>query len=93
MSEPAWQKANINKVHPHKFRRTLAARAIDKGRLIEQVQHLLGHKKLMQRCNPVLRTANLIMNTKKRLCISDIITRAAAPFLCTELGIITALIN
>ena len=31
------------KVHPHKFRRTLATKAIDKWMSIEQVQHLLGH--------------------------------------------------
>lgn len=40
------QKADLNKVHPHKFRRTLATRAIDKGMPIEQVQHLLGHVKI-----------------------------------------------
>ena len=37
---------DINKVHPHKFRRTLATRAIDKGMPIEQVQKLLGHQKI-----------------------------------------------
>jgi len=37
------RKLNINKVHPHKFRRTLATNAIDKGMPIEQVQKLLGH--------------------------------------------------
>lgn len=36
----------INRVHPHKFRRTLATMAIDKGMPIEQLQHLLGHKKI-----------------------------------------------
>ena len=36
-------KCNISKVHPHKFRRTLATNAIDKGMPIEQVQKLLGH--------------------------------------------------
>ena len=36
-------KCNIKKVHPHKFRRTLATNAIDKGMPIEQVQKLLGH--------------------------------------------------
>lgn len=36
----------ITKVHPHKFRRTLATRAIDKGMPIEQVQRLLGHSKI-----------------------------------------------
>ena len=40
------EKADLNKVHPHKFRRTLATRAIDKGMPIEQVQHLLGHVKI-----------------------------------------------
>ena len=40
------QIANINKVHPHKFRRTLATMAIDKGMPIEQVQKLLGHVKI-----------------------------------------------
>lgn len=36
-------EANIKKVHPHKFRRTMATNAIDKGMPIEQVQRLLGH--------------------------------------------------
>lgn len=40
------RKLSINKVHPHKFRRTLATRAIDKGMPIEQVQQLLGHQKI-----------------------------------------------
>ena len=39
-------RLDIHKVHPHKFRRTLATRAIDKGMPIEQVQHLLGHQKI-----------------------------------------------
>lgn len=40
------RKLDITKVHPHKFRRTLATRAIDKGMPIEQVQKLLGHSKI-----------------------------------------------
>lgn len=36
----------LNKVHPHKFRRTLATMAIDKGMPIEQVQKLLGHVRI-----------------------------------------------
>ena len=36
----------IDKVHPHKFRRTMATTAIDKGMPIEQVQKLLGHEKI-----------------------------------------------
>lgn len=39
-------RLNINKVHPHKFRRTTATRAIDKGMPIEQVKELLGHTKI-----------------------------------------------
>ena len=38
--------AGIRRVHPHKFRRTLATHAIDKGMPIEQVQKLLGHAKI-----------------------------------------------
>lgn len=37
---------NINKVHPHKFRRSMATKAIDKGMPIEQVQKLLGHQQI-----------------------------------------------
>lgn len=37
---------DIHKVHPHKFRRTMATVAIDKGMPIEQVQKLLGHEKI-----------------------------------------------
>ena len=40
------QVANVKRAHPHKFRRTLATGAIDKGMPIEQVQQLLGHKRI-----------------------------------------------
>lgn len=40
------KKLGIEKVHPHKFRRTLATMAIDKGVPIEQLQHLLGHQRI-----------------------------------------------
>lgn len=40
------RKLSIHKVHPHKFRRTLATMAIDKGMPIEQVQQLLGHQSI-----------------------------------------------
>ena len=40
------RKLGIAKVHPHKFRRTLATMAIDKGMPIEQLQKLLGHKRI-----------------------------------------------
>ena len=40
------KQLGLNKVHPHKFRRTLATMAIDKGMPIEQLQQLLGHRKI-----------------------------------------------
>jgi len=40
------KKLGLQKVHPHKFRRTLATMAIDKGMPIEQLQQLLGHSKI-----------------------------------------------
>ena len=49
------EKTEIEKVHPHRFRRTMATRAIDKGMPIEQVQVLLGHTKI----DTTLRYANV----------------------------------
>mgnify|MGYP001135634712 FL=1 len=40
------KQLGLHKVHPHKFRRTLATMAIDKGMPIEQLQQLLGHRKI-----------------------------------------------
>jgi len=40
------KKLNMERVHPHKFRRTMATRAIDKGMPIEQVQKILGHSQI-----------------------------------------------
>ncbi len=40
------KRLGMNKVHPHKFRRTLATIAIDKGMPIEQLQQLLGHRRI-----------------------------------------------
>lgn len=49
------QKTDIENVHPHRFRRTMATRAIDKGMPIEQVQVLLGHTKI----DTTMRYANV----------------------------------
>ncbi len=40
------RELGIGRIHPHKFRRTMATRAIDKGMPIEQVQKLLGHSQI-----------------------------------------------
>lgn len=40
------KELGLSRVHPHKFRRTLATMAIDKGMPIEQLQQLLGHKRI-----------------------------------------------
>ena len=40
------RKLGFEKIHPHKFRRTMATRAIDKGMPIEQVQKILGHSQI-----------------------------------------------
>ena len=40
------RRLDLDRVHPHKFRRTMATRAIDKGMPIEQVQKILGHSQI-----------------------------------------------
>ena len=58
------RKLDIPKVHPHKFRRTLATMAIDKGMPIEQVQQLLGH----QSVDTTLQYAMVNQNNVKISC-------------------------
>lgn len=57
---------NIDKVHPHKFRRTLATRAIDKGMPIEQVQHLLGHSKIDTTMQYAMVNQSNVKNSHKK---------------------------
>ena len=40
------RRVDVCRIHPHKFRRTMATRAIDKGMPIEQVQKILGHSQI-----------------------------------------------
>jgi integrase/recombinase XerD len=40
------KRLSLSRVHPHKFRRTLATMAIDKGMPVEQLQRLLGHQRI-----------------------------------------------
>ncbi len=63
------KKLGIAKVHPHKFRRTLATRAIDKGMPIEQVQRLLGHAKIDTTMEyAMVNQNNVKISHKKYIC-------------------------
>lgn len=62
------KKLNIQKVHPHKFRRTLATMAIDKGMPIEQLQRLLGHQRIDTTLQyAMVKQSNVKMAHKKYL--------------------------
>ena len=58
--------ANINKVHPHKFRRTMATMAIDKGMPVEQVQKLLGHIKIDTTMEYAMVNQNNVKNSYRK---------------------------
>ena len=61
-------KCKINNVHPHKFRRTMATNAIDKGMPIEQVQKLLGHIKIETTMHyTVVKQSNVKFSHRKYL--------------------------
>ena len=60
------KEANINKVHPHKFRRTMATMAIDKGMPIEQVQKLLGHIKIDTTMEYAMLSQNNVKNSHRK---------------------------
>ncbi len=59
-------KTNIKKVHPHRFRRTLATKAIDKGMPVEQVQILLGHTKIDTTMHYAIVDQNNVKNSYRR---------------------------
>lgn len=60
------KQANINKVHPHKFRRTRATMAIDKGMPIEQVQKLLGHIKIDTTMEYAMVSQKNVKNSRRK---------------------------
>ena len=60
------KEANINKVHPHKFRRTMATMTIDKGMPIEQVQKLLGHIKIDTTMEYAMVNQNNVKNSHRK---------------------------
>lgn len=56
----------INKVHPHKFRRSMATKAIDKGMPIEQVQKLLGHQQIDTTMHYAMVNQTNVKNSHRR---------------------------
>lgn len=60
------RKLGIEKVYPHKFRRTMATRAIDKGMPIEQVQQLLGHQQIDTTMRYAMVNQNNVKNSHKK---------------------------
>ena len=60
------KRINIKKIHPHKFRRTMTTKAIDKGMPIEQVQVLLGHRKIDTTLQYAMVNQNNVRNSHKK---------------------------
>jgi integrase/recombinase XerD len=60
------KKAELPRIHPHKFRRTMATRAIDKGMPIEQVQRLLGHSQIDTTMQYAMVNQNNVKDSHRR---------------------------
>lgn len=60
------RKLNIERIHPHKFRRTMATRAIDKGMPIEQVQNILGHSQIDTTMQYAIVNQNNVKNSHRK---------------------------
>lgn len=60
------RKLKLEKIHPHKFRRTMATRAIDKGMPIEQVQKILGHSKIDTTMQYAIVNQNNVKSSHRR---------------------------
>lgn len=60
------QRANVEKVHPHRFRRTLATNLIDHGMAIQDVASILGHEKLDTTLKYVYIDKNNVKNAYKK---------------------------
>lgn len=61
------RKAGVTNVHPHRFRRTMATMAIEKGMPIEQVQKLLGHVRIDTTLHYAMVNQNNVKITHRRL--------------------------
>lgn len=60
------RKLGFEKIHPHKFRRTMATRAIDKGMPIEQVQKILGHSQIDTTMQYAIVNQNNVKSSHRR---------------------------
>lgn len=60
------RKLSLERIHPHKFRRTMATRAIDKGMPIEQVQKILGHSQIDTTMQYAIVNQNNVKNSHQR---------------------------
>lgn len=60
------RKLSLNRIHPHKFRRTMATRAIDKGMPIEQVQKILGHSQIDTTMQYAIVNQNNVKNSHQK---------------------------
>lgn len=60
------RSVNAEKIHPHKFRRTMATRAIDKGMPIEQVQKILGHSQIDTTMQYAMVNQNNVKNAHRK---------------------------
>ena len=60
------RKLKISRIHPHKFRRTMATRAIDKGMPIEQVQKVLGHSQIDTTMQYAVVNQNNVKNSHRK---------------------------
>ena len=60
------RKLSLDRIHPHKFRRTMATRAIDKGMPIEQVQKILGHSQIDTTMQYAIVNQNNVKNSHQK---------------------------
>ena len=60
------RKLNLEKIHPHKFRRSMATRAIDKGMPVEQVQKILGHSQIDTTMQYAMVNQNNVKNSHQK---------------------------
>ena len=62
------RSVKISRIHPHKFRRTMATRAIDKGMPIEQVQKILGHSQIDTTMQYAMVNQNNVKTSHQKYC-------------------------